>query len=112
MQLENLMSGARDALTVKRIYGDPYEKDGVIFIPAAAVRGVVGGGEGKDADGDSGGGGGFGVMARPVGAYRIRGDEIDWIPAVDVTRVIVFGQIVAMVALLVFKSVRKSRHSG
>ena len=107
--IDELMDGARDALTVKRVYGDPYEKDGMTFIPAAAVMGGGGGGGGEEGD-RSGSGGGFGVRARPVGAYRIKGDEIEWIPATDTTRVIIFGQVIALVALLVFRSVRRSSH--
>jgi uncharacterized spore protein YtfJ len=107
--IDELMTGARDALTVKRVYGEPFEKDGITFIPAAAVFGGGGGGGGEE-DGRSGSGGGFGVRARPVGAYRIKGDEVQWIPAADTTRVIIFGQVIALVALLVLRSIRRSSH--
>ena len=36
---EDLVEGARDLITVKRVYGDPYEQDGMTVIPAASVRG-------------------------------------------------------------------------
>ncbi len=108
-KLEELMAGARESLTVKRVYGEPYEKNGVTLIPAAAVRGGVGGGEGEGAAGEGGGGGGYGVIARPVGAYQIKGDEVTWIPAADTTRVIIFSEVVAIVALLVFRSILKAR---
>lgn len=107
-KLDELIADARDVLTVKRVYGDPYEKNGVTLIPAAAVRGGGGGGEGESPDGD-GMGGGFGVSARPVGAYLIKGDEVSWVPAADTTRVIVVGQVVAIIALLVMRSVLRSR---
>jgi uncharacterized spore protein YtfJ len=109
-KLDEILEGARDTVTVRRVYGEPYEQDGITFIPAAAVRGGGGGGEGEDADSaSSGSGGGFGVMARPVGAYQIKDGEVTWVPAADTTRVIIFGQVVAIVALLVLRSILRSR---
>jgi uncharacterized spore protein YtfJ len=80
---------AQDAVTVRRVYGEPYERDGVTLIPAAKVAGAGGGdgGEGPNGAG-AGSGGGFGIGARPVGAYVIRGDQVRWRPAVDVSRVV------------------------
>jgi uncharacterized spore protein YtfJ len=100
-ELQQVISDARDIVTARRVYGDPYEKNGLTVIPAASVRGGAGGGTGQHGDEDSGGGGGFGVLARPVGAWVIRGDEAKWEPAVDVTRIVLGGQIVALTALLV-----------
>ena len=37
MELQELISGARDAVSVKRVYGEPYEKNGLTVIPAATV---------------------------------------------------------------------------
>ena len=110
MKLEDLMAGARDTMTVKRVYGEPYETDGVTFIPAASVRG--GGGAGGGDGGESaptGSGGGFGVSARPVGAFAIRDGELAWVPAADTTRVIILGEIVGVVALLVIRSILRTR---
>ena len=39
MELDKVLNSARDAITVKRVYAEPYEKDGITVIPAAAVRG-------------------------------------------------------------------------
>ena len=82
--VDELLAGAQDAITVKRVYGDPIEQDGVTVIPAAKVGGGGGGG-GDDAQN---GGAGFGLGARPVGAYVIRGQEVTWVPAVDVSRIV------------------------
>ena len=79
-----------DALTVKRVFGEPYEKNGVTVIPAASVIGGGGGGQGEDPDEPgvrSGSGSGFGLAARPAGAYIIRGEEVSWRPAIDVNRI-------------------------
>jgi len=100
-----ILEQARDALTVKRVFGEPYEKDGSLVVPVAAVRGGFGGGTGSDKGGGTGVGGGLGISARPVGVYRIQGDAVSWCPAVDTTRVIILGQIVGIVALLVVRSI-------
>lgn len=100
MQLEELISGARDAVSVKRVYGDPYEKNGLTVIPAATVRGGGGGGTG-DGDNGEGAGGGFGLMARPSGAWIVEGGEVGWKPAIDVNRIVLGGQIIAFAAILV-----------
>lgn len=109
MKPNELLIEARDSLTVRRVYGEPYETSGVTFVPAAAVRGGGGAGESENGETGPGRGGGFGMMARPVGAYQIRGDEVSWIPAADTTRVIIVSQIVAIVALLVLRSILRGR---
>jgi uncharacterized spore protein YtfJ len=108
MNVDEMLTGARDAMTVKRVYGEPIERDGLTIIPAADVRGGGGGGVGSDAQGDSGGGGGFGVMARPVGAYVIRDGEVRWEPAMDINRTAMMGMLTGIVALLVLRSVIKA----
>jgi uncharacterized spore protein YtfJ len=94
MNVDTMLEGARDAMTVRRVYGDPIERNGVLIIPAAKVGG--GGGGGSDTEGN--GGGGFGIAAKPAGVYVVRGDEVRWEPALDLNRVILGGQIVAIVA--------------
>jgi uncharacterized spore protein YtfJ len=100
-----------DAVTVKRVFGEPYERDGVTIIPAALVLGGGGGGggEGPTEEGGSGSGGGFGVVARPAGAYVIKEGRVTWTPAVDVNRIVIGCQIVALVAILARRSVKKAR---
>lgn len=112
-KVDEIMEGARDTLTVRRVYGEPYEKDGVTLIPAAAVRGGGGGGEGEPSETTPGGAGaGFGMTARPVGAYQIKGDEVSWVPAADTTRVIIMSEIVVIFALLVIRSVLRARRKS
>jgi uncharacterized spore protein YtfJ len=89
MDFQEAISKAQDAITVKRVYGEPYERDGVVVIPAADIRGGGGGGGGTDpSGGSSGSGGGFGLGARPVGAYVVEGGQVRWEPAIDVTRIV------------------------
>lgn len=110
--LDGILGRARDSLTVKRVFGEAYGSEGCLVIPVAAIRGGGGGGGGGDDSGNAGSGGGFGLSARPVGVYRIKGDDVSWLPSVDVTRVAVLGEVVAIVALLVLRSiVRRHRRS-
>jgi uncharacterized spore protein YtfJ len=113
MEVGDVITQARDALTVKRVFGDPYEKNGVTVIPAAKVQGGAGGGDGEGPEGTGkGSGSGFGLNARPAGAFLVRGDEVTWRPAVDLNRIILGGQIVAIVALLTIRAIVKARTSS
>ncbi|MGH9195623.1 MAG: spore germination protein GerW family protein [Acidimicrobiia bacterium] len=110
MEVEDVIAQARDSLTVKRVFGEPYEKNGMTVIPVARVQGGAGGGGGEGPDGQGkGSGSGFAMTARPVGAYVIRGDELTWRPALDINRIILGGQIVAIVALLTLRATVKAR---
>lgn len=89
--LEETIAGYRDAITVKRVFGEPFQKNGVTVIPAASVVGGGGGGQGEnpqDSGTHRGSGTGFGLAARPAGAYVIRGDEVSWQPAIDANRIV------------------------
>lgn len=105
MNIDEMLAGARDAMTVKRVYGDPIERDGMLVIPAANV--VGGGGGGGDQEHASGGG--FGVSASPAGAWIIRDGVVEWEPAVDATRIATLGMLVAIVFLWTVRSIAKSR---
>ena len=39
MKVDELISKAKDSITVKRVYGEPYVQDGLTVIPAALVAG-------------------------------------------------------------------------
>ena len=105
MRAEEILSQVRDTLTIRQVFGEPYERDGTIVVPVARVAGGGGGGGGGHPTEGSGGGGGFGYEARPVGVYVINGADVSWRPAVDVTRIVVGGQLVGIVALLVLRGV-------
>ncbi len=107
MNAQELLAQAQDVMTVKKVFGEPYEKNGVTFIPAAVIGGGGGGGGGEDSQGSRGSGGGFGVSARPMGAYVIKDGQVAWQPALDLNRVILGGQIVAVVALLTIRALLK-----
>jgi uncharacterized spore protein YtfJ len=93
--LDALLQGHRDAITVRRVYGDPVERDGVTIVPAALVIGGTGGG--GDAEGN--GGAGFELFARPVGAWEIRDGDVRWRPAVDISRLLLLLAVLGLYAL-------------
>ncbi|MEV4052385.1 hypothetical protein AB0J55_14480 [Amycolatopsis sp. NPDC049688] len=84
MKLGQLATAAREMFSARLVYGEPVERDGVVVIPAATVIGGGGGGEGDVQPVREGAG--FGVLARPAGAFVVRGESVTWVPAVDVTR--------------------------
>jgi len=106
----NLLAKAADNLSVRRAFGTAYEKDGLLIIPVAIVAGGGGGGTARTRrDNPAAGlggsaeedatphditprdpgrtetGGGFGGLVLPSGAYVVKGDQVRWVPAVDVT---------------------------
>jgi uncharacterized spore protein YtfJ len=101
MDPQLVLTGAQDALTARRVFGDPIQADGVTLVPAAIVSGGGGGGARGAADG----GVGFGLKARPAGMFVVRNGNVSWRPAVDVNRVVLGGQLVAITALLVLRPV-------
>jgi uncharacterized spore protein YtfJ len=111
MNIEEILAKASDTMTVKRVFGEPFEKDGMTVIPVAAFSGGGGGGSGQDEGRSGGSGGGYGISAKPLGAYVIKDGKLSWQPAIDVNKVILGGQIVAIIALLVIRSILKSRAS-
>jgi uncharacterized spore protein YtfJ len=99
--MKDITESWRDTYTVRRVFGDPVEKDGVAIIPVAMVAGGGGGGS-APAEGESSAessGGGFGGMARPAGVYVVRADSVEWQPALDITLLGMAG--IALTALIV-----------
>src|SRR5579863_2073322 len=88
MDMNDILSKAGDQLVVGRAFGTPVEKDGGLIIPVAFVAGGGGGGQGTDEKTNQGEGGGFGGIVYPIGVYAIRGEQVRFIPAVNLTRIV------------------------
>jgi uncharacterized spore protein YtfJ len=95
MTAQELLMRLSDNVSIRRVFGEPVERDGVLVIPAAVVAGGGGGG-GDETDA----GGGFGVWARPLGVYVVDGDDVRFRPAVDLVGL-------AVVALLALRLLRR-----
>jgi uncharacterized spore protein YtfJ len=109
MNVADVLTKVRDAMTVRTAIGEPVIQDGVVVLPAAKIRGGAGGGIGSEDAENGGAGGGFGMTSTPVGAFVIKDGKVSWRPAVDVNRVVLGGQLVAIVALLTIRSIVKAR---
>jgi uncharacterized spore protein YtfJ len=130
MDVENLLAKASDHLSVRRAFGDAYERDGMLIIPVALVAGGGGGGTSQPRNRalaarpdaltapdatpqesvrtDSGGG--FGGVVLAAGAYVVKGDQVRWVPAVDPTVVVLAS--LSVVRMLTRAWVRRSRNRG
>jgi uncharacterized spore protein YtfJ len=113
MALRDLVGGLMEASTVKRVFGQPVERDGVVIIPAATVRGAFGGGEGEtpapaDGPGPKNWCGGGAWSAAPAGAYMLKDGTVTWVPAVDANRTILLGCVTGIVSLLVIRSIART----
>ena len=109
MNIEDVVSGAEGLATARTVYGEVFEKNGTMILPAAKIMGGAGGGEGEDEQHQQGKGTGFGIRAKPTGVFVIRDDGVTWKPAIDWNRIIFGGQAVALVALLTIRTIVKAR---
>jgi uncharacterized spore protein YtfJ len=114
--LNEILAGARDAMTVSRVFGEPIDKDGVTVIPVAHIAGGWGGGggagPGPNGEPAEGFGGGFGVYAWPSGVYVIKGGDVTWQPVTNPQRAIIAAQAVAIAALVTWRVVARTRRKG
>ena len=148
MDVENLLAKVADNLSVRRAFGEAYEKNGMLIIPVAIVAGGGGGGTGHNRRGDPAAGpdsppdapdapgtpgtpgtpgapdvardrtpqdpgrteagGGFGGLVLPSGAYVVNGEQVRWVPAVDVTITVLAS--LTLVRLLARTWTRRRRH--
>ena len=78
MDLLEQIGKAEEAFTVRRVFGEPFERDGVTVIPAARVQGAVGGGGGQAPGGEGGAGTGFAMNTKPFGLFVLKYGEVAW----------------------------------
>jgi uncharacterized spore protein YtfJ len=104
--------GTRDGLSTRRVFGDPIESNGTMVIPLARVVGGSGGG--SKASGDErqrrGRGTTFGFKALPVGVFKIRDGRVEWRPAVDITRIVLGGEVLLGLLIVCRTLMRWRRH--
>jgi uncharacterized spore protein YtfJ len=101
------LGAVKDTMTVSRVFGESYQVDGATLVPVATVRGGGGGGGGEGtAPGGEGTGTGAGLG---FGVYVVKDGEVRWQPAIDVLRVVVGGQLLALAAILALRRRRKRR---
>ena len=123
VKFAEIVEDATDKIGAKRVFGEPYEKNGITIIPAARVMGGAGAGEGEmrqpagegaapweeGAKRPVGSGVGYGMSGRPAGAFVIKDDQVTWMPAIDVNRIVFGAQVVAIIFLFVMRSIVETR---
>lgn len=124
--LSRISETLAEVFGVREVYGEPIERDGAIVIPAARVwsGGGAGGGGGTEPGGvadaapsedpadpagrgtesgalaeGEGSGFGFGRRAEPAGAFVVDEHGVRWVPAVDVNRIVLGGQVAFVLAV-------------
>ncbi|HVA71288.1 MAG TPA: spore germination protein GerW family protein [Acidimicrobiales bacterium] len=127
MDVKELLSRVGENLSVSRSFGAAYKKDGLLIIPVAMVAGGGGGGGSENSSSHShpneleglledarpreevpnGSGGGFGGVVLPVGAYVVKGEEVTWVPAVNVTLIALAA--LGVLRLLIRSATRRRR---
>ena len=109
--VQEAVTRARDAVSVNRVFGEPYEKNGVTVIPAARIMGGGGGGlqDGREGAPGSGFGSGFGMAGRPAGVFVIKGDKVRWQPAVDPNLIVLVLLLMCLTVLRVVLRRRRRR---
>ncbi len=103
----------KDAFGRSQIFGEPIHSGDVTVVPVGSMRGGAGGGAGSgpldpesgkgSKEGEptgSGSGIGWGMVARAHGAIVIQGENVRYLPALDVNRIVVAG-VVGLVATVV-----------
>lgn len=111
-----LLARVREGISVRTAIGEPVSQDGLTMIPVARVSGAGGGGggtgPGEEGHEPAGTGAGFAMTSKPLGAFVIKDGEVGWRPTVDVNKIILGAQVVAVVALLVVRSLVRRRRRG
>ncbi len=100
MDPQDIVASVRDALSARRVFGDPITTPDGTVVPVALVAGGGGGG-GPAAIA----GAGFGLTARAAGVFVLKDGDAKWRPVVDVNRIILGGQLVAMVAIIALRPI-------
>lgn len=89
---DDILTRVGDQLGIRRVFGEPIERDGITVVPVAVAIGGGGGGAGPD---DQGSGGGFGGVVRGIGVYAISNGQVRFVPAIDVTSLAGLGVLLA-----------------
>lgn len=112
----NAITRTMESNTSRQVFGEPISTGDVMIIPVARVRGGGGGGGGggnvpmmEKATSGEGAGAGMSLSAKPVGAFVVRGSDVSWRPALDLNRIVLGGQVVAIFALMVLRGLVKQQ---
>lgn len=102
---EQLLADLARNLGPNQVFGPVAQQGGTTLVPVAQVRAGGGfGGKKKPV------GGGGNIVAKPVGAWAVTADGVEWHAAVSVNRVVLGGQLAAAAAMIAgFIAFRRKR---
>lgn len=106
--LADAIRDVMDRAVAGTVFGVPVRHEGVALVPVARMNAWSYGEPTVDPP-PGPAAGGMRVAARPVGAYVLAGGRVSWRPAIDVNKIILGGQIMAVVALLTVRAVIRAR---
>jgi uncharacterized spore protein YtfJ len=127
-----LLDKIAENVSVRRSFGAAYEHGNVLVVPVALVLGGGGGGEGpnkptvkgrpdaidnaplvegktSDSQPPTNTGGGFGGLILPMGVYVLKDDQVSWVPARDVTLVVLAALSAVRVSARLLQKGRQRR---
>ena len=82
MKLRDVVNQSEANAATARIYGEPYETaDGTTILTVTRYRGILG--------------------PAPVGVFVVHGGTVSWEPAVDGSRVALFGEFIGLAAAVI-----------
>ena len=96
MTPDDILNRVGDQIGIRRVFGEPIEREGITVVPVAVT---IGGGGGGTVPGEQGSGGGFGGMVRGIGVYSISNGQVRFVPAIDTTALAAMGVLLASVML-------------
>ena len=96
MTPEDILTRVGDQLGIRRVFGEPIERDGITVVRVAVA---VGGGGGGAAPDEQGTGGGFGGVVRGIGVYSISNGQVRFVPAIDTTALVAIGVLLSGLVL-------------
>ena len=113
----DVVAQAREALSVKRVFGEPYQRNGITLIPVARIKEHVAhlpvprgeAGPLRAVPSLFGRGADVRMSAKPLGVYVLRGDRVTFKPVSDARCVMCMGGALAVLSLLAARSVRRRR---
>ena len=125
MDVKEILARVGEELSVRRVFGEPFERDGALIVPAAVVAGGGGGGvdpkgaptpdgtstdDAPDQPSDLGkkqpaAGAGYGGYVRALGVYAIKDGQVRFVPAVNATALAIAG-ILSVAAVVTARTLR------
>jgi uncharacterized spore protein YtfJ len=106
VRADEVLARAGENISVRRVFGEPVERGGVTVVPVAMVLGGAGGGP---TEGEQGAGAGFGVWSRGIGVYTVRDGKVRFVPAVDLTPVLIAGMVIGARLVVRLVGLRRRR---